>query len=71
MFLKLELHVFSFLFSGIDLISGVSCKSPFEWVDRTKEEWEFSSSEGPRDTFHVSLYSGLFVPTPFCCLLGN
>ncbi|KEH35586.1 carbamoylphosphate synthase small subunit [Medicago truncatula] len=41
---------------GIDLISGVSCKSPYEWVDRTKEEWEFSSSEGPRDTFHVSLY---------------
>nr|ACM47218.1 plastid carbamoylphosphate synthetase small subunit 1 [Medicago truncatula] len=41
---------------GIDLISGVSCKSPYEWVDRTKEEWEFSSSEGPRDTFHVVAY---------------
>ena len=63
------LYGFCFAFAGIDLISGVSCKSPHEWIDRTREEWEFSSSEGPRDTFHVSLfykYSRLLVLTPFC-----
>ncbi|CAL0305293.1 unnamed protein product [Lupinus luteus] len=32
---------------GIDLISGVSCKSPLEWVDKTKQEWEFISNKRP------------------------
>ncbi|KAK7247539.1 hypothetical protein RIF29_42424 [Crotalaria pallida] len=40
---------------GIDLISGVSCKSPHEWVDKTKQDWEFSS-KGPGETFHVVAY---------------
>lgn len=51
----MELHGLCFLFAGIDLISGVSCKSPHEWIDRTKEEWEFSSSQRSGDAFHVSL----------------
>ncbi|CAL0306644.1 unnamed protein product [Lupinus luteus] len=40
---------------GIDLISGVSCKSPHEWVDKTKQDWEFSS-KGLGDNFHVVAY---------------
>ncbi|XP_061363484.1 carbamoyl-phosphate synthase small chain, chloroplastic-like [Gastrolobium bilobum] len=41
---------------GVDLISGVSCKSPHEWVDETKEEWDFTSNKGPGETFHVVAY---------------
>ncbi|KFK36074.1 hypothetical protein AALP_AA4G074000 [Arabis alpina] len=29
---------------GIDLISGVSCKSPYEWVDKTNPEWDFNTN---------------------------
>lgn len=41
---------------GIDLISGVSCKTPYEWVDQTAHEWDFSSNGSPRETFHVVAY---------------
>ncbi|KAG5041265.1 hypothetical protein JHK85_013741 [Glycine max] len=40
---------------GIDLISGVSCQSVHEWVDTTKQEWDFSS-KGHGETFHVVAY---------------
>ncbi|KAL1290143.1 hypothetical protein HN51_058534 [Arachis hypogaea] len=40
---------------GIDLISGVSCKTPHEWVDKTEQEWEFNSKV-PQETFHVVAY---------------
>ena len=39
---------------GKDLISGVSCKTPHEWVDKTKQQWEFSKVPG--ETFHVVAY---------------
>lgn len=70
MLLRVELHGCCFILAGVDLISGVSCKTPHEWVDNTKEEWEFSS-KGPGETFHVSIYSELLVLNPFCSLLGN
>lgn len=60
----MELHGCYFTFAGIDLISGVSCKAPHEWIDSTKQEWEFSSNKGPGETFHVSLCSKLLVLTP-------
>ncbi|CAL0305295.1 unnamed protein product [Lupinus luteus] len=41
---------------GIDLISGVSCKSPLEWVDKTKQEWEFISNKRPGEGFRVVAY---------------
>lgn len=41
-----------FQFPGKDLISGVSCKTPHEWVDKTKQQWEFSKVPG--EAFHVS-----------------
>lgn len=41
---------------GVDLISGVSCKSPYEWVDRTDLEWEFKSGGYSSETFHVVAY---------------
>ncbi|KAI4345126.1 hypothetical protein L6164_012283 [Bauhinia variegata] len=41
---------------GIDLISGVSCKSPYEWVDITKPDWEFNSNGRSGETFHVVAY---------------
>jgi len=41
-----------FHFAGIDLISGVSCQTVREWVDKTKQEWDFSSG-GSGETFHV------------------
>ncbi|MED6158775.1 hypothetical protein PIB30_035885 [Stylosanthes scabra] len=40
---------------GVDLISGVSCKTPHEWVDKTKQEWEFNS-KASQETFHVVAY---------------
>lgn len=44
-----------FCFAGIDLISGVSCKKPFEWVDSTKSEWDFNTYERDSKTYCVSI----------------
>ncbi|KAK9129268.1 hypothetical protein Sjap_009755 [Stephania japonica] len=41
---------------GVDLISGVSCKAPYEWVDTTDSEWEFKKNERDRKRFHVVTY---------------
>ncbi|KAG7987164.1 hypothetical protein I3843_03G119400 [Carya illinoinensis] len=41
---------------GVDLISGVSCKTPYEWIDKTKSDWEFSSNERDVDALHVVAY---------------
>lgn len=44
---------------GVDLISGVSCNSPYEWSDTTHSEWEFSNGRNDRghgETFHVVAY---------------
>lgn len=41
---------------GIDLISGVSCKKPFEWVDSTKSEWDFNTYERDSKTYCVIAY---------------
>ncbi|KAJ7956972.1 Carbamoyl-phosphate synthase small chain [Quillaja saponaria] len=41
---------------GVDLISGVSCKSPYEWVDKTMLDWEFNSNGRVGETFRVVAY---------------
>lgn len=41
---------------GVDLISGVTCKSPYEWVDRTGDDWEFNSHGRQGETFNVVAY---------------
>ncbi|TYH99415.1 hypothetical protein ES332_A11G064800v1 [Gossypium tomentosum] len=41
---------------GIDLISGVTCNAPYEWVDETKLEWDFNSDGRDRDTYRVIAY---------------
>ncbi|KAF8377167.1 hypothetical protein HHK36_030540 [Tetracentron sinense] len=41
---------------GVDLISGVSCNAPYEWVDKTNSEWEFSTYRRDGDTFRVVAY---------------
>ncbi|GAV58979.1 GATase domain-containing protein/CPSase_sm_chain domain-containing protein [Cephalotus follicularis] len=41
---------------GVDLISGVSCKAPYEWVDKTKSDWEFNSNGKDGEPFHVIAY---------------
>ncbi|KAJ9703986.1 hypothetical protein PVL29_005320 [Vitis rotundifolia] len=41
---------------GVDLISGVSCNSPYEWVDKTGSEWDFNSNERAGETFRVIAY---------------
>ncbi|KAL0332709.1 UNVERIFIED_CONTAM: Carbamoyl-phosphate synthase small chain, chloroplastic [Sesamum calycinum] len=45
---------------GVDLISGVTCKAPYEWVDRTGSEWEFNLNEEMKRLFklvsHVEYY---------------
>ncbi|KAI3929217.1 hypothetical protein MKX01_006453 [Papaver californicum] len=41
---------------GVDLISGVSCNAPYEWVDRTGSEWEFNTAGGVGKRFHVVAY---------------
>jgi len=40
---------------GLDLISDVSCKSPYEWVEKTNPEWEFkTTSSRHRESYRVS-----------------
>jgi carbamoyl-phosphate synthase small subunit len=41
---------------GVDLISGVSCKTPYEWVDKTKSDWEFNTNWRLGKAFHVVAY---------------
>ncbi|CAN4094489.1 unnamed protein product [Withania somnifera] len=41
---------------GVDLISCVSCKSPYEWVDRTGSDWEFNDNGRNKETFNVVAY---------------
>uniref|UniRef100_A0A6M2ELY6 Carbamoyl phosphate synthase small chain, chloroplastic n=1 Tax=Populus davidiana TaxID=266767 RepID=A0A6M2ELY6_9ROSI len=40
---------------GIDLISGVTCTAPYEWVDKTDPEWDFNC-EGRGKIYHVIAY---------------
>ncbi|XP_062102068.1 carbamoyl-phosphate synthase small chain, chloroplastic [Humulus lupulus] len=40
---------------GVDLISGVSCKAPYEWVDEINSEWAFNSSRDG-EAFRVVAY---------------
>ena len=40
---------------GIDLISDVSCKFPYEWVDKTDPEWDFNSNSRDGETYRVSI----------------
>ncbi|KAK7812244.1 carbamoyl-phosphate synthase small chain [Quercus suber] len=42
--------------SRVDLISGVSCKTPYEWTDNTKSEWDFNANGRDGNTFHVVAY---------------
>ncbi|OMO83595.1 hypothetical protein COLO4_22427 [Corchorus olitorius] len=41
---------------GVDLISGVTCNAPYEWVDKTKPDWDFNSDERDRETYRVVAY---------------
>ncbi|XP_044470773.1 carbamoyl-phosphate synthase small chain, chloroplastic [Mangifera indica] len=41
---------------GVDLISPVSCKEPYEWVDTTQSEWEFKTYGRLGETYHVIAY---------------
>ncbi|XP_019199814.1 PREDICTED: carbamoyl-phosphate synthase small chain, chloroplastic-like [Ipomoea nil] len=41
---------------GVDLISGVSCKAPYEWIDSTKSAWEFNSNGRSQESFNVVAY---------------
>ncbi|GMH24505.1 hypothetical protein Nepgr_026348 [Nepenthes gracilis] len=41
---------------GIDLITGVSCHSPYEWVDKTGDEWDFNMNARDGGTFQVVAY---------------
>ncbi|CAO2824358.1 unnamed protein product [Amaranthus hypochondriacus] len=41
---------------GVDLISGVSCQAPYEWVNKTDDEWEFNTDRRPGESFRVIAY---------------
>ncbi|KAB1208210.1 Carbamoyl-phosphate synthase small chain, chloroplastic [Morella rubra] len=41
---------------GVDLISGVSCKAPYEWIDRTKSGWDFNCDGRDREDFRIVAY---------------
>ncbi|CAN7053690.1 hypothetical protein BRARA_G02890 [Brassica rapa] len=41
---------------GIDLISDVSCKSPYEWVDKTDPEWDFNTNTRDGKPYRVIAY---------------
>ncbi|KAK4366877.1 hypothetical protein RND71_014757 [Anisodus tanguticus] len=40
----------------VDLISGVSCKSPCEWLGGTASAWDFEDNGRNKDTFNVVAY---------------
>ncbi|KAF8096310.1 hypothetical protein N665_0312s0004 [Sinapis alba] len=41
---------------GIDLISDVSCKSPYEWVNKTDPEWDFNAISRDGASYRVIAY---------------
>ncbi|KAL9271772.1 Carbamoyl phosphate synthase small chain, chloroplastic-like protein [Drosera capensis] len=41
---------------GVDLISGVTCESPYEWMDKTGDDWDFNSDGRHGETYHVVAY---------------
>ncbi|KAF3790910.1 Carbamoyl-phosphate synthase small chain [Nymphaea thermarum] len=41
---------------GVDLITGVTCDAPYEWVEKTDAEWEFSKDPSYSEEFHVVAY---------------
>lgn len=43
------------LSAGVDLISGVTCKEPYEWVDTTKSDWEFNTNGRLGEEYRVSI----------------
>jgi carbamoyl-phosphate synthase small subunit len=54
-------------FSGIDLISGVTCTAPYEWVDKTDPEWDFNC-EGRGEIYHVSMTCLSLISVEYLCL---
>ncbi|KAG9442913.1 hypothetical protein H6P81_018767 [Aristolochia fimbriata] len=41
---------------GVDLITGVSCKTPYEWVEKTGSDWEFAEGVKHAKNYHVVAY---------------
>ncbi|VFQ96109.1 unnamed protein product [Cuscuta campestris] len=41
---------------GVDLISGVSCDAPYEWVDKTPLSWDFNINGRNKETLNVVAY---------------
>ncbi|XP_042441537.1 carbamoyl-phosphate synthase small chain, chloroplastic-like [Zingiber officinale] len=41
---------------GVDLISGVSCETPYEWSEKTNTQWEFNKDQNLAKSFHVVAY---------------
>ncbi|GAB2219711.1 hypothetical protein Droror1_Dr00007348 [Drosera rotundifolia] len=41
---------------GVDLISGVTCESPYEWVDKTSDHWDFNSEGRHGEAYLVVAY---------------
>ncbi|GAB2226138.1 hypothetical protein Droror1_Dr00021931, partial [Drosera rotundifolia] len=41
---------------GVDLISGVTCESPYEWVDKTGDDWDFNSDGKHGETYLFSIH---------------
>ncbi|KAJ8442707.1 hypothetical protein Cgig2_001800 [Carnegiea gigantea] len=41
---------------GVDLISGVTCQSPYDWVEKTGNEWEFNTNGRQGESFNVVAY---------------
>lgn len=41
---------------GVDLISGVTCQSPYEWAEKTGNEWEFNTNGRQGESFNVVAY---------------
>eukprot|EP00252_Welwitschia_mirabilis_P012377 TRINITY_DN2740_c0_g1_i1.p1 TRINITY_DN2740_c0_g1~~TRINITY_DN2740_c0_g1_i1.p1 ORF type:complete len:481 (-),score=75.65 TRINITY_DN2740_c0_g1_i1:218-1660(-) len=41
---------------GKDLVSGVTCKEPYEWSDTTGAEWDFNTCTKRSEKYHVVAY---------------
>jgi len=57
------------IYAGIDLISGVTCQAPYEWVEKTGDEWEFNTKGRQGESFNVCiLIQSLFYSDLLVCL---
>lgn len=53
--------------AGVDLISGVTCQAPYQWVDKTDDNWEFNTDGEYAETFNVHYSLNILLSNKINC----